>query len=348
MAFPYDNISEIFSWLPTKAIYKFTSCNKLLSKFPEEPYFALKQAQNALLRDDTCFFIQHDTVQWYNSEIELHPLSQHNELSCGVSNDVLLFLSKHTNVISSSNGLILCRLASEPNKLEFFIVNPATQWWLPIPIPEHLHVYQNLRIGFECDSKGCMVFVFDASDRGWCSNLDYKVHLYKDGEWKTREERFFTGGRNLIFDNLVYYNGAIHIISDCFSYISYKPYIVSYNFTNGESRMLSVPTEATKNSDYHDCKMRIFKWGKVNSSSESICLVRLRNYEFTVWALVKYESGLWKRVLKVGVEAMGLMEEDPTITGFVVLNGDVLVFATKKKIYGYDLSNEKYTRIQEI
>ncbi|KAK7308826.1 hypothetical protein RJT34_05089 [Clitoria ternatea] len=44
---------------------------------------------------------------------------------------------------------------------------------------------------------------------------------------------------------------------------------------------------------------------------------------------------------------MGLMQKDPIVTRFVVLNGELLVFATKKKVYGYGLSIEKYMRIEE-
>jgi hypothetical protein len=47
---------------------------------------------------------------------------------------------------------------------------------------------------------------------------------------------------------------------------------------------------------------------------------------------------------------MGVMEEDPVVTGFSVLNGDLLIFATKNKIYSYGLSasNENYMKFEEI
>lgn len=47
---------------------------------------------------------------------------------------------------------------------------------------------------------------------------------------------------------------------------------------------------------------------------------------------------------------MGVMENDHIVTGFNVLNGDLLVFTTKRKVYGYVLSknNENYMRIKEI
>ncbi|RDX60283.1 hypothetical protein CR513_61586, partial [Mucuna pruriens] len=317
MALSNDEIFEIFSWLPAKTIYKFKSNSKLFSKILEETYFASKQAQNALLKDDTCFFIQPDITIWHNGQIELHPLPE-EKLSSGVSNDVLKLLSNSAKILSSSNGLILCHTTNQ-NQVKLFICNPATKFCLHIPTPENLHetIDANLKVGFECDSD---------------------VYLSKEGVWKAKQERFFTGGRDLRFDMPVHHNGAIHFISDCFPYLQknspyFRPYIMSYNFEDGKSRMLRVPKEARKGSHDNTCDMRIFKWGKVtNENNQSICLVRLRKRVFTIWVLTKYELCLWRRILKVRVKAMEVVEKDPIIKGFAVLNGDLLVFATEKKV----------------
>ncbi|KAK7359337.1 hypothetical protein VNO77_01292 [Canavalia gladiata] len=351
MSMPMSNdiLFEIFSWLPAKAVYKFRTGNRLVSKFPEETYFALKQAQKALLRDDTCFFIQPDITYQNN---ELHPLLG-EELSSGVSNDVLLFLSNSVKILSSSNGLILCRVKCQ-NQITLFISNPITQSCLPIPTPEHLYKnpYCDIKIGLECSLDDCMIFLFYEDPDDW-SSYYCKIYLLKEGIWKDREEKIFVGGRNLRFDTPVYHNGAIHFISDSFPYFSkksayFRPYIMSYNLNNGKSSMLRIAREARKGSHDCSCNMRIFNWDKITSSNRSICLVRLRKHVFTIWVLTKYETCLWKRILKVRVKAMGLFEKDPIITGFVVLNGDLLVFATKKKVYGYGLSGKRYMKIEEI
>ncbi|TKY63768.1 F-box protein [Spatholobus suberectus] len=350
MALSHDELFQIFSQLPAKAIYKFTSTSKFFSKFPKETYFASKQTQNALLRDDTCFFIQTEIIApWYSGQIELHPLPG-EELSSGVSNDVLRLLSKSAHILSSSNGLILCRAMSQ-EQVKLFICNPATQSWLPIPAPKHLQKSIDVNfVGFECDSDDFMVFLFCDNSDDWSSYVDCNVYLSKEDVWKAREENFFTGERNLKFDRPVHHNGAIYFISDCAPYLKknspyFRPYIMSYNFEDGKSRMLRVPKEARKGSHDRSCDMRIFKWGKATNSNQSICLVRLRKHVFTVWVLTKYESSLWRRVLKVRVKAMGLLEKDPVVKGFAVLNGDFLVFATKNKVYGYGLID---MRIQEI
>ncbi|KAJ1407318.1 hypothetical protein SESBI_24423 [Sesbania bispinosa] len=358
MAMPHDLLFEIFSWLPAKAIYKFKCATKFLSKLPEETYFALKQSQKALLKNDSCFFIQSDTTQRFSGQIELHPLPGEG-FSSGISNDVVKFLANSAKILSSSNGLLLCRATgqnqNQNHQVEIFISNPATQSWLPIPTPDHVQesIDADLKITFECDSNNCMVFLFYDNSVDWSSHLDCKVYLTKEGVWKAGEASFFTGGRSLRFDMPVYHNGAIHFISDCFPYFQrsspyFRPYIMSYNFEDGITRMLRVPKEARRGSHDHSCNMGIFKWGKATSSTQSICLVRLRKFVFTIWVLTKYESSSWRRILKVRVKAMGLMEKNPIVTGFIVLNGDLLVFATKKKVYGYGLTNEKYMRVEEI
>ena len=60
MYITHDILLEIFSWLPAKSVYKFKCVNKFCKNIssPGETYFIQKQSQNALLRDDSCFFLQ--------------------------------------------------------------------------------------------------------------------------------------------------------------------------------------------------------------------------------------------------------------------------------------------------
>jgi len=352
----HDELLEIFSRLPAKAIYKFTSTSKSFSKLPKETYFASKQTQNSLLRDDTCFFIQPDITQSYNVHVEFHPLPG-EELSSGVPQSSLEFLSNSAKILSSSNGLILCRATGE-NEVKLFITNPATQSWLPIPTPGEYK--QNgtsigavdLKIVLECDDKDdYMVYLFYDNLVDWSSsNLDCKVYHSNEGVWKSKQERFFTGSRKLKFDMPVHHRGAVHFISDCFPSWNkkspyFRPYIMSYNYESGNSRMLRVPKEARKGSHDLTCDMGIFKWGKATDPNQSICLVRLRKHVFTIWTLTHYETSEWRRVLKIRVKAM--VKDHPIIRvkGYAVLNGDLLVFATEKKVYGCGLND---MRIQEI
>lgn len=93
------------------------------------------------------------------------------------------FLSNSAKILSSSNGLILCRTTGE-NEVKLFITNPVTQSLLPIPIPDEYKQKSiisidaaDLKIGFECDGKDdYIVYLFYDNLVDWSSsNLDCKV-----------------------------------------------------------------------------------------------------------------------------------------------------------------------------
>ncbi|KAI9100026.1 hypothetical protein K1719_024244 [Acacia pycnantha] len=80
MDMTHDIVPEIFSWLPAKLVYKFKCVNKFCKNIssPGETYFIQKQSQNALLRDDSCFFLQ---PNWIQKETQFHHLSSNNTTS---------------------------------------------------------------------------------------------------------------------------------------------------------------------------------------------------------------------------------------------------------------------------
>ena len=172
--------------------------------------------------------------------------------------------------------------------------------------------------------------------------------------WKSVEVSFFYSGIRLRFDLLVYYRKALHFISDCYPYLNkkspyFRPYIMAYTVEDGSSRMIRIPKEARSGCHDLTCEMRIYKWGKPTSSDESICLVRLMKNVFSIWVLTDYDIGKWRRISRVRVKALGVKEEDPVIvTGFIVMNGDRLIFAIEKKIYGYGLRQENFMKLEEI
>jgi len=73
-------------------------------------------------------------------------------------------------------------------------------------------------------------------------------------------------------------------------------------------------------------------------------LARLRKRVFTIWVLREYESSLWRKIEKIRMKAMRLLENYPSDLGvkeFFVLNGEFLAFATEKKVYLYGLSDKR-------
>ncbi|KAI9079308.1 hypothetical protein K1719_038709 [Acacia pycnantha] len=268
MDMTHDIVLEIFSWLPAKSIYKFKCVNKFCKNVcsPGETYFIQKQSQNALLRDDSCFFLQ---PNWIQKQTQFHDLSSNN-ITSGASHGFFQFLEDNPDVdiIASSNGLILGRSNTSGSSR-----NPVTQSYLPIPTPII---------------------------------------------WKHTQSLYF------------------------------RPYIMAYTVEDGSSRMIRIPKEARSGSHDLTCQIGIYKWGKPTSSDESICLVRLRKNVFTIWVLTDYEIAKWRRIVKVRVKAMGVKEDPVIVTGFIVVNGDRLIFATDMKIYGYGLWQENFMKLEEI
>ncbi|KAE9587390.1 hypothetical protein Lalb_Chr23g0273121 [Lupinus albus] len=199
-----------------------------------------------------------------------------------------------------------------------------------------------------------MIYFEDPID--WESSSYYICNVFhpKSGIWKTMEKSFFVGPRRMKFDMPAHYNGCLHFISDCSNYLVknnpyFRPYIMSYHLESGISSMLKVPKEARRGSHDLTCDMSIFKWSNLSSSMlQSICLVRLKKFVFTVWVLRDYESSLWYKIMKVRVKALGLKEKDPMVIAFTVMNGNVLIFVVGKKIYSYSLNGENHRRLEEV
>ncbi|CAL0324926.1 unnamed protein product [Lupinus luteus] len=212
------------------------------------------------------------------------------------------------------------------NEVALFVSNPATRSLLHIPTPEQ--VRQNVNADLK------IVFEFLSSE---------------EGVWKSNERRFFTGPRDLRFDMPVWFNEAIHLISTCSPHEDKSmPYIVSYNYENGKSTILSVPKKARRGLHHDSCDMGIFKWGKVTNSTESICLVRLLKSAFTVWVLTDYKSSSWRRIMKARVKALvRSREQNPIVSGYSVLNDECLVFTTENKVYGYNWTRKETVEIGE-
>ncbi|XP_057723509.1 uncharacterized protein LOC130939420 [Arachis stenosperma] len=224
-----DELIEILSWLPAKAIHKLKSSSKLFSELPETPYFVVKQVKNSLKKvRPSCFFIQRDDILNHNDCVELHPLPG-EELFSGVPKNTLRSIaSSRLKILSSSNGLLLCL-----HGMELFIINPATCYLLHISLPNHLQQRGNLHsvsMTLECDSDDYRLILFDNED--WSSHFDCHVYSHKQGTWSLRKNCFFAGSRVLKFDMPVICNGAIHFILDCYSYLAkdithFRSYIIS-------------------------------------------------------------------------------------------------------------------------
>ena len=144
--------------------------------------------------------------------------------------------------------------------------------------------------------------------------------------------------------------GTIYFMSDWNKYLTkdspfYWPYIMSYNFGNSISRFLKIPRPARKGVLDDNCKFGVFKFRDPESGTESICLIRLMKFVFSVWVLTDVDSNTWRMIMKARSKAMGLYEDSrPTISGFTVMNGNLLVIATSdNQLFTYTLTRDLTT-----
>lgn len=61
-----------------------------------------------------------------------------------------------------------------------------------------------------------------------------------------------------------------------------------------------------------------------------------------------YEAEQWSNPKHLNLEEMGFAEEDLYVVDFIVMNGNCLVFATRKAVYKYDLVGEREARLEEL
>ncbi|KAK1388439.1 hypothetical protein POM88_016617 [Heracleum sosnowskyi] len=161
------------------------------------------------------------------------------------------------------------------------------------------------------------------------------------------------GSRSSDFGSSAYLKnggGTIYFMSDWSKYITknspfYWPYIVSYNIRNSISKFVKIPKPARKgvlDNDY-SCKFGVFTLKDPKAGTESICLVKLMKLVFSVWVLTDIDSNKWKMIMKSRSKAMGLYDNlRPTISGFSVMNGNLLVIATDdNQLYKYTLTSDR-------
>ncbi|RDX85073.1 hypothetical protein CR513_33795, partial [Mucuna pruriens] len=101
-------------------------------------------------------------------------------------------------------------------------------------------------------------------------------------------------------------------------------------------------------SSYLDCKislrnlrfdMPIHHNGVIHFISYCSPYFQKSNPYFSPYIMsCNFEDGK-SRMLRVPKESRKVVEKDRIVKGFVLLNGDLLVFATKKKVYAYCLTN---------
>lgn len=348
---------EIFSWLPVKSIYKFSSLSKQFSQIPFDNFFVKMQCEKTQLVGDKDFFIQLDTNSRppYSKILKFDSCIRNSIDGLQVPYSSLEFIARTGRVLASSNGLVCCqKFIDDINPL--FICNPATQYWLEISYPDGFNSERDLRIIFECNNVDKITDDFMLMSIMWPSHWGSdplcKIYSPREKIWKDGGRIKIGRGRNLCHKTALCQNGAVYLISDTGRYFRegpfFWPYIVAYDVENCVTKFLKLPENSRRGIHDRGCRISIFKWGNSGNSVQSICLVKLNKNVFSIWVLCDEEKNSWHQVFEMHVEDMGLEGSDIVVAGFTVLNGKFLLIATDLLVYQYNLSSESSGKVEKI
>ncbi|KAI9115268.1 hypothetical protein K1719_013587 [Acacia pycnantha] len=335
---PESMISEIFSWLPAKSIFRFKLCSKAINEFIKEANFAEKQTQNLTTQRNSSFFIQ-AVFGWNKSKTELRSLFVGNEASSssGIPPNFLQFLSKrNVRILLSYMGLLLCEIERQgkSKEVELFICNPATQTCSPIVTPpswaeKRHYIDYNFYKGVDDEEYQLVLLEYNDQSQEDSEHFVFKAYMPKEGVWIEREKSSFA-------DNMLSF------------YFIFERYILSWHMDGGETRRILFP-KLVPEIGIDD--LNLFKWDIVGGSNyiDDVCLVIFEKDDlvFSFWGLTDYESSSWSKFWTLRLKEMGL-RKNTIIHGFSVMNGDSLVFATSKYVYRYDLIGERGSKLERI
>ncbi|XP_057432061.1 uncharacterized protein LOC130724799 [Lotus japonicus] len=350
-----DELANVFKLLPAFIVCRFKCVGKLFD-YTTNPKFCAEQASHMLSLGDQHIFTSPGSHIIYDSGIHLLHLL-HNGPSDGVPKDFLDFIEQSGQIISSWNGLVVVRCRRK-NPFSYFICNPVTSSWTPLTSPcPNYYVEGTLNIIIIPSSTPT------ANDYRLLSMIrgpSIFKHYYVLKEynpvgdyWQVINPNMGLGDRNVILGQPAIVNNWLYFMSDNYEYSFfgsdrfYLPYVVAYSLHDHTSVLLDLPIEVLQ--EPFDGKFGVYTWGSRWTSRECLCLVRFINSSFSVWTCADSTSiiATWVQILHITKDELGLSGEsfslfsmyvEPIRNHYTVVNGDCLIFATRDKIYAYNIN----------
>lgn len=195
-----DEILEIFSRMPAKAVIKCSSLSKSLSTLIfSDMLFRQRQTIHSSLTDGGVF------IQGKNCRdlMEFHALPGEGDAAAssstiGLPTESLSFLQKQCGfILASSQGLVLVLKFPDRYKIyedapDLVICNPATRSWVPLAFPEWLASRDYVDWGaslLECHpscysdySVVIPTWIEEEESDPWSSS--YNLAVYRNGRWE--------------------------------------------------------------------------------------------------------------------------------------------------------------------
>ncbi|KAK4768743.1 hypothetical protein SAY86_026893 [Trapa natans] len=355
-----DLLGEILLRLPARSLVKFKCVSKLWLSTISHPHFCRRHARrhSSSGRPTGVFLRTNPNSQ--DSQYQLLPLNP--ESPPGTLSECQNFLPHPagTKILQSCNGLLLCCSVKKiGHSRDFYVFNPTTRQKAAIP-----------PLGSTSTSSGITVFgaslAFDP-----CKSIHYKVvfvrstdsssYYYQieayssdDGAWRLSGSPF-VAPFDMVFDNGVFWNGAIH-------WISPSGYSLGFDVEKEQlGTMISPRVPISRNSGTR--RFRYF--GGSNGHLHFFEIYGSQTTRFKVFELER-DYSQWS--MKYEVELDSIVQRFPEIVrdhvdpreekhyyAFVVLllvnegnNDTSMLIHVPGKILSYKISDKSFEKLYEI
>ncbi|KAG6508842.1 hypothetical protein ZIOFF_034224 [Zingiber officinale] len=332
----YDQLAEVFSYLPAKNLFRLQLVSKSLKNMiTSDRLFHLMQSYHntdaaaAILVDNNYsrpqLFILDPDAGIPRAALDILPAYGYSEILCSAGG-LIFYMKKDT--ISYS----IC--AYNPVLCDSWIIPTPSDGGTP---------YSRLAVEFMGDSgTGDYNYklVYFTPEEDW-SNI-YRCRVYDSAAqvW-TRDEMIHHGCRDFGFHNPVVHRGTVFWASDCSRYIAGDPYVMSYEIATGAMEFLAMP-EPDDGAVESDDDIGVAVWEK-----SWLCLVhyRRRSGTFTVWRW-STTGHSWAKLN----EFVYSLEKAESVGRMLVCDGGkekgmVLVFSVKFEAYVYSFRQRDLKRL---
>ncbi|KAG8383390.1 hypothetical protein BUALT_Bualt04G0007500 [Buddleja alternifolia] len=301
-----DNILPL---LPAKALIRFRSVSKEWDHRIKSPFLAHEQSYR--FKDLSGFFCQYN-----DKEPTFVTL---NNPAYGVPIPSLAFLPSFVNIISSSNGLLLCT----GNDL-YYICNPANEEWKALPKPEYYHGPEPATIlAFEPSPLNmgahykliCAVPLLDQPI------VCFEIYSSETNSWRV-SNAIFVG-------NLSFINPGLYMKGVAYWETSTRE-VLAFDVKHEIHRIISLPYGAPPD-------------GVLTCIHDELCYIGVSNFWGNEYS-VKIYGGLHLRLIRlINVN----LEPGPGLTGIQeyrvlpCVDGEIVMILMGSSMYSYSLSRNR-------
>ncbi|KAF8377039.1 hypothetical protein HHK36_030411 [Tetracentron sinense] len=339
---------EILVRLPVKSIIRFKVVSKRWLALISNPYFirlCISHINALSSSPPSTLFFQY----LYNflgrippEEMAVHSTSDQPQFeSRGFSFNFLPSEPQNpVKILASSNGLVLCRAASQ---MIYYVANPLTMQWVTLPRPTRSHRY--VRIGFFCEpfpEEGTAIYkvVCVTESMGLSESLNLEIFSSETGEWS--DLKVSCPGRVAMFkayDRAVCYNGILHWMDTFRKIVAFDP-----NNSSGLCRIIELP-EDRRNRNSYGC-LGVCQ-GSLRYFDEAISIDTNGIPTLGVWVLKDYDKGEWclehKTILSEMVSQDDFLDESlydfPRPLAFHPVDRDILYFGFPGRLVSYNIQS---------